>query len=136
MSGLDAGRTILVLEDIEETRDGIEKLLHADGYSVEAVRNERDAVECGARNRPDLILVSLAGSPRDVIATGRQIRVKACLGEEIPVVIFCIGEVAEGDELAIGQNIYLTRPDNFNQLRTLLARLLQRKPIPLAVSIS
>jgi hypothetical protein len=37
--------------------------------------------------------------------------------------------VDEGDEVAIGQNVYITRPDNFNQLRTLLARLLNEIPI-------
>jgi CheY-like chemotaxis protein len=136
MKVIDAGQRILVLEDIEETRDGIEKLLQADGYRVEAVRNERDAVECAGRNHPDLILISLGGSPREIVATARQIRVQAELGEQIPVVVFCIGEVGEGDELAIGQNIYLTRPDNFNQLRTLLARLLDQEQTSLAASIT
>jgi CheY-like chemotaxis protein len=136
MNAIDAGQRILVVEDIEETRDGIEKLLHADDYCVEAVRNEREAVECAARNHPDLILISLPGSPSDITAIARQIRVEAALGEEIPVVVFYIYEIGEGDELAVGQNIYLTRPDNFNQLRTLLARLLNREPLPLAVSIA
>jgi hypothetical protein len=39
-------------------------------------------------------------------------------------VIFCGGGIGEGDEVAIGHNVHLTRPDNFNQLRKLLARLL------------
>jgi hypothetical protein len=46
----------------------------------------------------------------------------------VPVVVFCIDDIAEGDEVAIGENVHLTRPDNFNQLRSLLARLLQRIP--------
>ena len=48
---------------------------------------------------------------------------RAELEENVPVVLFCIEEVGEGDEVAIGQNVYVTRPDNFNQLRTLLSRL-------------
>jgi hypothetical protein len=33
-------------------------------------------------------------------------------------------------ELAIGQNaVHVTRPDNFNQLRSLLARLLHQIPV-------
>jgi CheY-like chemotaxis protein len=35
---------ILVVEDVAETRDGIEKLLKADGYRVAAARDERDAM--------------------------------------------------------------------------------------------
>ncbi len=134
MIGNDAGLTILVVEDIEETRDGIEKLLKADGYRVEAARDERGAVDCAERKHPDLILISLGGSPRDVIATARRIRNHVELRENIPVVVFCIGEVGEGDEVAIGQNVYLTRPDNFNQLRNLLARLLSQKQMLSQVS--
>lgn len=126
----DVRLTILVVEDIEETRDGIELLLKVDGYRVEAARDDRDAVESARRQRPDLILVSLGGLPHDVIVTARLIREHAELGEDVPVVVFCIAEVGEGDEVAIGHNVYLTRPDNFNQLRNLLARLLHRMPDP------
>ena len=115
---------ILVVEDVHETRDGIEKLLTADGYHVVVARDERDAIETAERLRPDLILVSLAGLPREVVLSARNIREGAELGEQIPVVVFCIDEIAEGDEVAIGQNVHVTRPDNFNQLRNLLARLL------------
>ena len=125
--------TILVVEDVEETRDGIEKLLNADGYRVEAARDERYAVESARRKRPDLILVSLGGTPRDVIATARRIRGRAGLGNDVPVVVFCVGEVSQGDEVAIGQNVYVTRPDNFDQLRNLLARLLHEDSMPLEV---
>ena len=122
---------ILVVEDVPETRDGIEKLLTADGYHVVVARDERDAIETAERLRPDLILVSLAGLPREVIFSARNIREGADLGEHVPVVVFCIDEIAEGDEVAIGQNVHVTRPDNFNQLRTLLARLLDSMSIAL-----
>ena len=121
-------QSILIVEDVEETRDGIVKLLSVDGYCVEAARDERDAIEVAGRRFPDLILVSLGEPLRDVIATARQIRTRAELSENVPVVIFCSGEVAEGDEVAIGQNVYATYPDNFNQLRRLIARLLSEIP--------
>jgi CheY-like chemotaxis protein len=117
---------ILVVEDVYETRDGIEKLLTADGYHVVGARDERDAIETGERLQPDLILVSLAGLPGEVILSARNIRERAGLGEQVPVVIFCIDEIAEGDEVAIGQNVHVTRPDNFNQLRSLLSRVLDK----------
>jgi len=119
---------ILVVEDVHETRDGIEILLLADGYSVAVARDERDAIEIALRKRPDLILLSLAGLPREVIATARRIREVGVGRNEVPVVVFCIEEIAEGDEVAIGENVHITRPDNFNQLRTLLTRLLQQIP--------
>src|SRR5919205_3644048 len=51
---------ILVVEDVHETRDGIEKLLKVDGYRVVLARDESDGIENAQRQRPDLILVSLA----------------------------------------------------------------------------
>ena len=122
----DTSLTLLVVEDVAETRDGIEKLLKADGYRVTVARDERDAIESALLKRPDLILVSLAGPPREVIVTARRIREGAKVGEQVPIVVFCDGEIAEGDEVAIGQNVHVTRPDNFNQLRSLITRLLSK----------
>jgi CheY-like chemotaxis protein len=119
---------ILVVEDVRETREGIEKLLLVDGYRIALARDEQDGIESAQRQRPDLILVSLAGLPREVIGSARRIRQNAGIGEDVPVVVFCIDEIAEGDEVAIGENVHVTRPDNFDQLRSLLARLLQRIP--------
>ena len=119
---------ILVVEDIDETRRGIEKLLIVDGYRVALARDEQDGIESARRQRPDLILVSLAGVPREVILSARRIRESAAIGEDVPVVVFCFDEIAQGDEIAIGENVYVTRPDNFDQLRSLLARLLHMIP--------
>jgi two-component system response regulator MprA len=124
----DTSLAVLVVEDVAETRDGIEKLLKADGYRVAVARDERDAIESAQRKRPDLILVSLAGLPCEVIVSARRIRDRAEVGENVPVVVFCIEEIAEGDEVAIGQNVYVARPDNFNQLRSLITRLLHKIP--------
>jgi len=124
----DTNPIILVVEDVRETREGIEKLLLVDDYRVALAKDEPDAIESARGQRPDLILVSLGGLPREVILSARRIRDSAALGEDVPVVVFCVGEIAPGDEIAIGENVHVTRPDNFNQLRSLLARLLQKIP--------
>jgi CheY-like chemotaxis protein len=126
---------ILVVEDVHETRDGIETLLTADRYRVAVARDEADAIERAQRAKPDLILVGLAGSPREVISRALSIRQHAEVGEGVPVVVFCIEGIDEGDEVAIGKNVHLTHPDNFNQLRSLIARLLNRNAIPVTVEI-
>ena len=119
---------ILVVEDVHETRDGIEKLLKVDGYRLVLARDERDGIESAQRQRPDLILVSLAGTPSEVLISGRRIRESAAAGEEVPIVVFCFDEVASGAEVAIGKNVHIAQPDNFNELRGLLSRLLRRIP--------
>jgi CheY-like chemotaxis protein len=115
---------ILVLEDVYETRDGIEKLLTADGYRVASARDELDTIESAQHTQPDLILVSLTGLTGEVLAMVHRLRERMALRDQIPVVVFYVEDIAEGQEVAIAGNIYLTRPDNFNQLRSLVARLL------------
>lgn len=120
---------ILVVEDVHETRDGIEKLLKVDGYRVLLARDELDGISRVQRQRPDLILVSLAGTPSEVLICSQRIRESAAGGEETPIVVFCFDEIAEGAEVAIGKNVHMAHPDNFNQLRALIARLLQKAPL-------
>jgi DNA-binding response OmpR family regulator len=113
-----------VVHDVEETRDGIAKLLKTDGYRVEAARAEDDAVVCAQRAPPDLLLVNLGLPPARVIAVAHRIRDRAALCDEVPMVIFCSEATREGEEIALCNQVYVTRPDNFNQLRRFLARLL------------
>ncbi len=124
----EIGWLILVVEDVEETRDGIEKLLIAGGYRVAPARTVLEAILKAKGEPPDLLLVSLSGSKNEVIQLAHQIRQGAGLLEkQVPIVLFCIREVEEGEEVAIKGNVYLTRPDNFNQLRALLQRLLSKQ---------
>jgi len=63
----------------------------------------------------------------------RRIREGLAVGDQIPVV-FWIEDIDESEEIAIGENVFLTRPDSFNQLRSLLARLLDREMLRVHVS--
>ena len=115
---------ILVADDVEEIRDGIERLLTDDGYLVHTARSESEAVEKARRRRPALILLSFGGPAPDVIAAASRIRERAGLRDNVPVVVFCVPTLTEGAEIGLGRNVYVTRPDNFNQLRAFMGRLL------------
>jgi DNA-binding response OmpR family regulator len=117
---------ILVVEDVHETSEGIERLLKADGYRVALARDEVDAIESAKLRRPDLILVSWTGLSGEVLATARRMRERAAVTEQIPLV-FWVEDLDEGEEVALEENVYLTRPDSFNQLRGLLAHLLDER---------
>ncbi len=119
---------ILVIEDVEETRYGIERLLTASGYQVSTARDEEEAIQKANLHPPDLILISLGLDAVQALPVARRIRERAGLGEEVPVVIFCVASLNEGDEVAAGYNVYMTRPDNFDQLRAFLSRLLRKLP--------
>ena len=119
------GAVILVVHDVEETRDGIEKLLRVDGYRVQCAREEDDAVARAHPPLPELILVNLDGPAKTVIARGQRIRQRVGLTDTVPVVIFCVDAVQDGEEIAMGENVHVTQPDNFDQLSQLVHRLLQ-----------
>jgi len=118
---------ILVIEDVEETRIGIEQLLNADQYRVVAVQGEDQAVLQSLLAPPDLILMSLGVDGVQQIAIAQRVRERARLSDAIPIVIFCVTTVDEGAEVEVAPSLYLTRPDNFDQLRGLLTRLLRTR---------
>ena len=127
----NGNRKILVVNDAVKRRFDIEELLTRDGYRVEAARDEQKAVEKARLNSPDLMLVSLEGEVADIIAAAIRIRASAGFGDDLPIIIFCVGELKEGYEVSVEPNIYLAHPDNFNQLRDFISRLLDaRKIVP------
>jgi DNA-binding response OmpR family regulator len=125
--GIQGGAIILAFADHEYLREGIHALLGADGYLIYPAGKEEEAIDVARRNPPDLILVSLDQPGDKVAASARRVRVRAGLGENVPIVMFSIMTIAEGAEVPVGENTYATRPINFNQLRKLLGRLLRRR---------
>ena len=119
---VEQSHLILVVEDVYETRAGIDTLLKANGYRVALASTE--AINSTRPERPDLILVSRSALPDNILVKVDGIRREVAVGDDIPVVVFCAQDIPEGEEVVIGGNVYLTNPDNFNQLRSLIARLL------------
>ena len=115
---------ILVVEDVYETRSGIDTLLKAGGYRVALASAEPEAINITRLEQPDLILVSGSALPDNVLVKATRIQKEVGVDHEIPVVVLCAQDISEGEEVAIGENVYLTNPDNFDQLRGLIARLL------------
>ena len=52
---------ILVVEDVHEISDGIERLLKADGYRVVLASDELEGIKSAQLTPPDLILNELEG---------------------------------------------------------------------------
>jgi CheY-like chemotaxis protein len=123
-------QVILVLDDIEETRYLIEKMLRGNGCYVDLARDEEDAITRARSQSPDLMLMSLGLDLEQLLAAAHRIRQKASFSQDVAIIIFCVPTIPEGAEIEIKENVYVTRPDNFNQLRGLLDRLLRNHPSP------
>lgn len=81
---------ILVVENVYETRAGIDTLLKANGYRVAlASATQREAINIARLERHDLILVSASALPDNVLVTAIRVRKEAGVDDEIPVVVVC-----------------------------------------------
>ena len=105
----------------------IERLLTRDGYVVDRARDEHAAIASARQHAPDVILISLSGAADELIRTTCDIRSQAGLNEDTPAIIFSVASIPEGVEEDVGAHIHLTAPENFDQLRRLIASSLRRR---------
>ena len=122
-----AGPTVLVVEDFEDNRFMMRRLLEMSGYRVVEAVNGEQAVEVAASERPDLILMDLSLPKLDGLAATRRIRQSNGLGE-VPIVAVSAHDTSDfhADALAAGCNEYVTKPIDFDQLESLLKKLLEK----------
>lgn len=117
-------KTVLVVEDFEDNRFMMRRLLEMSGYRVVEAVNGREAVEMAQSERPDLILMDLSLPHLDGLAATRRIREHEGLGK-VPIVAVSAHDTADfhAEALAAGCNEYVTKPIDFDQLENLLQRL-------------
>ena len=120
-----APQTILVVEDFEDNRFMMRRLLEMSGYRVVEAVNGEQAVEAAERERPDLILMDLSLPKLDGLAATRRIREQNGAAR-VPIVAVSAHDTTDfhADALAAGCNEYVTKPIDFDQLEELLTRLL------------
>jgi CheY-like chemotaxis protein len=121
-----AGLTVLVVEDFEDNRFMMRRLLEMSGYRVVEAVNGQEAVETAQRERPDLILMDLSLPLLDGLAATRRIRQQDGLSK-VPIVAVSAHDTADfhADALAAGCNEYVTKPIDFDELEGLLSRLME-----------
>ena len=123
-----AVKTVLVVEDFEDNRFMMRRLLEMSGYRVIEAVNGQEAVDKAYAERPDLILMDLSLPHLDGLAATRRIRAYDGLGE-VPIVAVSAHDTADfhADALAAGCNEYVTKPIDFDQLEHLLSRLVPQE---------
>jgi CheY-like chemotaxis protein len=119
--------TVMVVEDFEDNRFMMRRLLEMSGYRVLEAVNGEEAVELARRERPGLILMDLSLPQLDGLAATRRIRQYPEL-RDVPIVAVSAHDTADfhADALAAGCNDYVTKPIDFDQLEALLNHLLPK----------
>lgn len=115
----------LLVEDFEDSRFMMRRLLEMAGYSVVEASDGEQAVELAVRKRPALILMDLSLPKLDGLAATRQIRQLKDL-RQTPIVAISAHDSPESrtEALAAGCNEYVTKPIDFDQLGDVLKRFL------------
>ena len=119
-------RTIMVVEDYEDTRLLLKYGLEQLGYSVLEATNGQEAVDIAEREHPDLILMDLDLPILDGIAATQHIRQQPEL-EHVPIVAVTAYPMSftHVKAFAKGCNEYMPKPIDMAKLEQLVSRYLQ-----------
>jgi CheY-like chemotaxis protein len=115
----------LVVEDFEDSRFMMRRLLEMAGYNVLEASDGEQAVKIAVEARPILILMDLSLPKLDGLAATRQIRQKKGL-KAVPIVAVSAHDSPESrtEALAAGCDEYVTKPIDFDHLTEVLQRFL------------
>jgi CheY-like chemotaxis protein len=119
---------VLLVEDTEDNRFMMRRLLEMSGFRVLEAINGEEAVRVAANERPQIILMDLSLPVIDGLAATRRIRGLTQLGQ-VPIVAVSAHDSADfhSEALAAGCDAYITKPIDFGELEELVTHLLSRR---------
>jgi CheY-like chemotaxis protein len=120
--------TFLVVEDFEDSRFMMRRLLEMAGHNVIEATDGEQAVKVALQEHPDLILMDLSLPKLDGLAATRRIRERRDFAD-VPIVAVSAHDGTESREAALeaGCNEYVTKPVDFDRLNELIDRFLKAK---------
>ena len=123
-----ADKLFLVVEDFEDSRFMMRRLLEMAGYHVLEASDGEQAVKMALESRPALILMDLSLPKLDGLSATRQIRQQKGL-KKTPILAVSAHDSPESrtEALEAGCNEYVTKPIDFDQLHALLQRFVPAK---------
>jgi two-component system cell cycle response regulator DivK len=118
---------VLLVEDTEDNRQMMRKLLELSGFQVIEATNGREAIEIALQVKPHIILMDLSLPFIDGLAATRQIRTLPGLSE-VPIIAVSAHDTADFHSHALdaGCDAYITKPINFPELEEIVNSLLSR----------
>jgi CheY-like chemotaxis protein len=115
------GIRVLVVEDAPDIREVFTLLLRAEGAEVESAASGREATECVARRRFDVILsdLGLPDIPGDVLI--RELRARSGRGTRV-MVVTAYGEPFLSRARQAGADVVFTKPVEWSRILEYLER--------------
>lgn len=114
-------RTILVVDDFDDTRLLLRTWLERRGFHVIEAQNGKQAIAAAQTSRPDLIIMDVEMPELDGLSATRQIRQMDQLGNVPVLAVSAYGAEQFRDEaLAAGCNEYVSTPFEPDELERLI----------------
>ena len=117
---MTSGKRVLLVEDFDDSRIGLAKLLKVEGYEVLEARDGAQAIELALAQTPDIILMDLSLPIVDGATASRRIKEST---NSIPIVALTAheeedvrGSVDPDDYVA-----FVTKPVSFSRLLAVLS---------------
>ena len=121
----DDGRTILVVDDFDDTRLLLRTWLRKKGYRVVEAENGNEAIAKARDLKPDLIIMDVEMPELDGLSATREIRTLKN-SKELPIVAVSAygADLFREQALAAGCNDYMSTPFEPDELEKLIQALL------------
>jgi len=122
-----AGKKVLVVDDEQNSREGLSKILTKEGYKVHIAEDGEKAIQEAEDYKFDLIITDLRMPNMDGIEVLKKVREK---NKSIGVVIVtAYGEVNSYlTAMNLGAFEYLNKPIHLEELRRVIKKALEEPP--------
>jgi CheY-like chemotaxis protein len=124
MPKLEREVSVLLVEDTEDNRMMMRRLLELSGYRVSEAVNGLEAVKAAEEEAPNIILMDLSLPIVDGLAATRRIRQLPEMAR-VPIIAVSAHDTADfhAEALAAGCDAYITKPVDYTELEVLISDL-------------
>jgi two-component system, cell cycle response regulator DivK len=122
---MNSAKRVLVVDDFEDSRFSLSRLLEIEGYEVIEATDGAQAIEMAIKDRPDLILMDLSLPVVDGLSATRQIRQNDAM-RRVPIIALTAHDLTDVQKVAeeAGCTDYAPKPIDFTQLISLMEKYL------------
>jgi CheY-like chemotaxis protein len=124
---MTTGKRVLLVEDFEDSRTGLSKLLQIEGYEVIEATDGVQAIELAASAKPDLILMDLSLPFIDGLTASKRIKENDSTSS-IPIIALSAHDMNDVQKMVTlaGCTDFMTKPVDFPALLDMLSQHLSR----------
>jgi len=122
---MNSPKRVLLVDDFEDSRTGLKKLLEIEGYEVIEAADGAQAIECALSSKPDIILMDLSLPGIDGFSATKKIKEDAAMNN-VPIIALSAHDVEYIERMlgTAGWVDFVTKPVDFERLLDRMAKYL------------